>query len=391
MIAVIADDFTGAAEIGGIGLRHGLNVVIETEIIQQTDADVLIIATDTRSLQADESTEVLKDLTQQLLGLNPDFIFKKVDSVLRGNIYTELQAQMKASRKKRSIIVPANPALKRIIRHGTYYIDGVPLDKTNFSKDPDYPVLSASVAEIIGGQNVYTCLTPKSKLPENGLILGDVTGIDDLKKWADIIDESTQAAGGSGFFDALLKNRKVKGKIKKSVFSEFGDKILYVLGSRFQKEEQQLEIIKSSGYMLSDMPEEIYFNKNFHPSLFDVWVDEITEGLKNKRKVVISVTHTSHAEPQLSQRIKENIGDLIKKVTDKIKIDELIIEGGSTTSVVLNYLNITKLYPLQEFNTGVIRMKTEDRPDFFITTKPGSYFWPENLWLKQDLNQIAFK
>jgi hypothetical protein len=34
MIAVIADDFTGAAEICGIGLRHGLNVILETEAIK---------------------------------------------------------------------------------------------------------------------------------------------------------------------------------------------------------------------------------------------------------------------------------------------------------------------------------------------------------------------
>ena len=32
MIVVIADDFTGAAEIGGIGLKYGLKVVIETNL-----------------------------------------------------------------------------------------------------------------------------------------------------------------------------------------------------------------------------------------------------------------------------------------------------------------------------------------------------------------------
>ena len=49
MIAVIADDFTGAAEIGGIGLRHGMRVVIETEPVPNGQVDLLVIATDSRS------------------------------------------------------------------------------------------------------------------------------------------------------------------------------------------------------------------------------------------------------------------------------------------------------------------------------------------------------
>jgi uncharacterized protein YgbK (DUF1537 family) len=86
MIAVIADDFTGAAEIGGIGLRHGLNVIIETEPIRNRSADLIIIANDTRSLRADEASGQIAQITEHLMQLKPGFIFKKIDSVLRGNI-----------------------------------------------------------------------------------------------------------------------------------------------------------------------------------------------------------------------------------------------------------------------------------------------------------------
>jgi len=50
MIAVIADDFTGAAELGGLGLRYGMSVEIETEVTNDCKVDLLIIATDTRSV-----------------------------------------------------------------------------------------------------------------------------------------------------------------------------------------------------------------------------------------------------------------------------------------------------------------------------------------------------
>ncbi len=385
MIAVIADDFTGAAEIGGIGLRHGLDVVIETETIQQCDADLLIIASDTRSLPAKEASELLWDITKKLLKLNPDLIYKKVDSVLRGNISKELFAQMNASGKMRSVIIAANPALKRFITKGIYYIDGVPLEETNFSKDPEYHVFSSSVSEIVGGTDVYSCLNPDSILPKNGLIIGDVTNQSDLKRWTDKIDESTLPAGASGFFDALLVNRQIRGTTDYSNPEEFGEKILYVLGSTFQKEKKQLAVIKSSGYLLSNMPEEIYFNKNFNPKMIETWAGEIIAGLNDKRKVVTLVTHLSHAEPQLSLRIMKHLGELIKNVVEKTELDELIIEGGSTTSVVLKYLNINKLYPVQEFDTGVIRMKPEGDRNLFITTKPGSYTWPDILWSNKEI------
>ncbi|MFO7658561.1 MAG: four-carbon acid sugar kinase family protein [Bacteroidales bacterium] len=384
MIAVIADDFTGAAEIGGIGLRHGLKVVIETKSIQRCDADLLVFATDTRSLAPDHASEVMREITGKILNLKPSLIYKKLDSVLRGNISAELLAQMQVAGKQRAVIVAANPALKRIIRDGIYYIDGVPLEETNFSKDPEYPVISSSVSEIIGGSNLFTCISPDSSLPDEGLILGDVTELDDLKKWALQIDESTFPAGASGFFDALLTNREITGNENYSCAKDFGNNILYILGSTYPKSEHQLSTIESSGYLLSDMPREIYFNKDFNPSVLDHWADEIVHGLSNKRKVVVSVTHFSNAEPLLSERIKENLGVLVKKVFRKIDLNELIIEGGSTTSVILNHLNINKLYPVQELDTGVIRMKTDESRGTYITTKPGSYTWPGILWMKND-------
>src|SRR3954470_9670635 len=103
MIAVIADDLTGAAELAGIGLNHGLRTEVSTTVDERCDADLLIIATDTRSLPLDKAKEIMHDLTVQLLQLKPRFIFKKIDSVLRGHIVEELQSQLIASGLKRAL------------------------------------------------------------------------------------------------------------------------------------------------------------------------------------------------------------------------------------------------------------------------------------------------
>jgi uncharacterized protein YgbK (DUF1537 family) len=394
MIAVVADDFTGAAEIGGIGLRHGLDVIIETEPIIKNNAELIIIATDSRSLPPDEASEQIARITENLLQLNPKFVFKKLDSVLRGNIKEELLAQMKVSGQNRAMVIAANPVFKRIIRDGNYFIDDIPLNETCFASDPQYSIRSSSVLEILGADEISIMynLKPEDDLPKTGLIIGDVSGLDDLEKWAARVDENTLVAGASGFFNALLEKQKIFG-LKKRQILPFGEKALYVLGSTYPKDIDLLKKIEADGHYLSNMPKEIYYNKDFDPDYLDMWIDDIVKGINKHSKVIALIIHSRSNEPGISKRIKENIGELIKRVVEKVELNELLIEGGSTTSVVLKYLGIKKLIPVQELDTGVIRMIIEGAPDFCITTKPGSYFWPDNVWIPKDIkrfNNIAY-
>jgi uncharacterized protein YgbK (DUF1537 family) len=89
--------------------------------------------------------------------------------------------------------------------------------------------------------------------------------------------------------------------------------------------------------------------------------------------------HEGSSEPQLSQRLCQNLGDLVWKVTSRCEIDELLIEGGDTAATVLELLKIRKLKPVQEFLTGVIRMEVIGNRNFYVTTKPGSYKWTEDI------------
>ena len=127
------------------------------------------------------------------------------------------------------------------------------------------------------------------------------------------------------------------------------------------------------------MPVEIYRNKNFDPLLIQHWADEIVQQIKNNQKVIVSILHPKSEEENISVRIRENIGQLIHKVVDQVELDDLLIEGGATASVIFKYMGITRLYPFQEMEAGVIQMKVSGYPNLCITTKPGSYNWPERL------------
>ena len=380
MIAVIADDFTGAAEIGGVGLRYGLNVLIETEVNKVEGVDLLIIATDTRSLSVDEAYREVIRITRQLLDLAPTFIFKKTDSVLRGHVAKELEAQMLVADKKQAVIVAANPSVGRTIVQGQYFVDSMPLDETSFADDPEFPVRTSKVTDIVKPSEyaVYS-IGLNDKLPDAGIFIADVTGPDELNEWVGKVTQEMIVAGGSGFFDALLGSMFPLKLTAVPPDLSFGESSLFVFGSMYPKQAVMLEKFYNNKVIKMNMPEGIYYNTNKYSDLLTEWSDQIINQLKIGNSVVVTIDHQPENDAGLQHRLRESIGQLVSNVENQFDLNDMFIEGGATTSVILKYLHINKLYPYNEADFGVIQMKAEGYPNLCITTKPGSYLWPEQV------------
>lgn len=393
MIAVIADDFTGAAEIGGVGLKYGLRVIIETQINGTVDTDLLVIAADTRSLPAESASNEIEHITEQLLKQKPEFIFKKLDSVLRGNIGAEIVSQLKVSGQKRGIIVAGNPAFGRVIENGIYKVNQIPIAETWFARDLGNTAHSSLVTEIVSPKNIQTYSLPvEAELPDQGLIIGDVKDQSDLEKWGKRIPEDTLMAGGAGFFDALIgKNLKVLPK-EYQEFMNFGGKSLFVFGSKFPKKNKFPMGLNQHDTVQSNMPDAIYLNPAFDPELLNSWAEEIVKNLVSGKNVIVTIVQNYSQEEKLSARIRLNIGELVRLVVSKTSLSNLVLEGGATTSAIFKSLKVKKLFPNRLIEQGIIQMKTNEFPDMTITTKPGSYMWPENASIPREddfLNETA--
>ena len=392
MIAVIADDFTGAAEIGGIGLNHGLRVLIETKVKAVSGIDLLIIATDTRSLSPMQAVPVIRKITELLNKIQPSLIYKKVDSVLRGNVGQELHTQMEVSGIKKALIVAGNPHFGRTIQNGIFMISSVPLAETDFANDPDFPVRSSSVLEILqnSGCQVFS-KSVEEDLPEEGIVVADVKDQNDMLKWISRTDDTTALAGGAEFFDMLLSS-KFSGKpfSENSIFFP-GEKTLFIFGSRYPKRPEFVDSLCSAGILFQNMPEEIYLRRDFARIHFDDWVSGVVKNLRENRKVAVMAGYSGRSERILAKRIRETMALLVQQVMKEVDLTDLFIEGGATTSEILRVLRIKKMYPCRVIDRGIIQMKVRKYPALWITTKPGSYSWPSSLPLEKrnDLIEIV--
>src|ERR1043166_5608336 len=149
MIGVIADDLTGAAELGGIGWRHGLSAEVVIEGPAPGEPGVVCLDTDSRSSPPGEAAQRATTAASTLGAAGASWLYKKVDSVLRGPITAELVAVMQRLDMQRILLVPANPGLGRTIEGGRYFIHGQPIDETDFRRDPEFPRLTSSVRVLL--------------------------------------------------------------------------------------------------------------------------------------------------------------------------------------------------------------------------------------------------
>jgi uncharacterized protein YgbK (DUF1537 family) len=116
MIAVIADDFTGAAELAGISLKYGLKIELSLGKENATNADILIISTNSRSLGKADALHVTKKAVQNLAALKPSFIYKKIDSVLRGHLRRHLFYQPILPWEEQLVMVNILSTVKKLMR-----------------------------------------------------------------------------------------------------------------------------------------------------------------------------------------------------------------------------------------------------------------------------------
>src|ERR1051326_6400221 len=150
MIGVIADDLTGAAELGGVGLRHGLKAEVIIHGRCDSEADLICFDTDSRSCAAKEAARRAALATRKLRKAGARWIYKKVDSVLRGQVVAEVRAIQKALGLRAVLLVPANPGLGRVIRHGQYYVKGKLINQRSSAHYPGCPGFSGIFLKLLG-------------------------------------------------------------------------------------------------------------------------------------------------------------------------------------------------------------------------------------------------
>ena len=381
MVIVIADDFTGAAEIGGIGLRYGYDVHMYTSSDDDFKGDMVIFATNIRARDEFSAMKILQDLLLKVKDLPNSMIFLKLDSVFRGHVKISLHTALKLLNKNRVIFIPANPSLDRTIENGIYYYQGKPLLETGFFSDSMSENKTSHVFDLIEKEEHDKIEVASShQTLSQGIIIGNAAAVKDLEEWAKASGNDNILAGGANFFDALLKQNKIKPKDDKIPSGNIGEIRLYICGSAHVNSKNALRKAAGKGAVIHNIPERIFQPREREKEM-QIWSDKIISDIKTHNSVIVAVGKPEFDEiEELPALIEKTFASLVHKVLENQQLDELIIEGGATAYAILSKINYTKFSPVQEYAPGVIRMKSEEEKDLYITVKPGSYKWQKEIW-----------
>jgi uncharacterized protein YgbK (DUF1537 family) len=370
MIAVIADDLTGAAEIAGIALGFGLRVSLYMGPgNNDPEADLVIVSTDGRSKPLDEAKLVTEASIRWLLSLHPQFIFKKTDSLLRGHVREELVLQMKMTGLDSVLLIPANPSLGRTIRQGQYLINKTPLHETPFAHDPEFPARSSMVTEILASKDVVS-VGLMAELSAAGINIGDVSSSDDMSQWVKRLTSDMIPAGGGDFFSAILRSKCASVDL---LSVQPRSPILFVKGSAFGDEShpvRQAAILQGEAMLID--PSMI----NNGPELHREWVQTAAGILTEKGMLFIGFDHLLFSPQSNPVNMRTCMADFIDAVCAICMPAELFVEGGSTAQAILDKMNISHCRPSGIWSRGVVRL---DSFRLAVTVKPGSYPLPEVL------------
>lgn len=399
-IFIIADDFTGANDTGVKFAKAGYDTsVINNDNLDSSKSDVLVVNTETRLINEDEAVKRIENISKYLENQK---IYKKIDSTFRGNIGKEIETLLNKLNKKIYVIANAFPSMNRTVKNGISYVAGVPLNETDFAKDPINPIKTSNIAEILKISYSYNVKIVRVEDILNGKFIEEfkydlknnkkVIYICDGEKEEDLISlskivykylDTILCVGCAGFADALMNT--------------IGDflPICFVSGSLSSKSILQLNKISDKYAKIIDINKDLFFSNNIEELKKDLNI-QIEFALKQKKHIIISVTTKkedrkenkfyaekySISEDEMPEYISHLTAKLVKYILSYMRIKALFVSGGNTAIHIIKEFNSNEIKILGEIENGVPYgiILDGEYPYLQISTKAGG-FGDEDLYL----------
>lgn len=401
---VLADDLTGAAEIAGIANRLGCQVELSRVAARSPDSRVTVIDTDSRSLSDNDAASRMLDVLGRIDPPPGALLFKKTDSVFRGPIAAEIDAIVRRLGLRSAVLLAQNPSRGRTVRDGIYRIDGVPLDRTAFARDPTHPATSAHVTRLLGDHATVRSLPVDASIPTGSneppaaLLVLDAASEDDVHRWASRLPANVLPAGGADFFTAwlsrVLSATTLGGPAEeRSHLSSRADPIggspahvsLLVRGTASPLTEATRGAIERRGFHWLAMPDAVLASNATDASPMPDWVRQLAVALDRHGAIAVHVDRAVDGSAGVPRRIEQLLAEATARVLAARHVDELMVEGGATASAICRRLRWERFAVVEELSPGIVRLRpmVQDaatpaiRVTPTLTIKPGSYPWPD--------------
>ena len=348
-ILAIADDTTGAIEVGAKFAGAGVSTLVTIGNHPEFDRDGFVVDAETRHISSWEARERILELAGAAIEAGVPYLFKKTDSTLRGHIAVEFQALIDAFPDRPLLYVPAYPRMGRTVKNGQLYVHGAGLAETPFAADLLNPSGQGSIPELLAGVCSAPVLTASSgeriqellaAVPGGVIIVCDGTTDDDLRSAAEALAASGKdciVAGTAGFCEpwvnALPIERTFRGEVP------VVRRCLAINGSLHPASSAAIFRALGAGIPVISVADQAAGD--------DLTVAALAEALSAHPWVAFTTTGGC------PESVVTRMGELAARAIELQPVDGVAVFGGDTTLGVLDALGVNVVEPIRDLLSGI--------------------------------------
>lgn len=396
---IVADDLSGAADCGvGCAISNLRTLILLDRNAGPIDADVVAVDADSRRMSSAQAEEVTEAIIHDHLKGRRQFLYKKLDSTLRGNVGVELTAALKAFRSvckvadgERGIVVlaPAFPKGGRTTVAGRQLVYSVPLEHTEIGRR-DGLVDRAYLPGMLRASGLHPHLIPLNLVRSGRELLQ--REMNELRSGADVLvcdaetDEdlctiATAAvslgpgvmwAGSAGLAHQLSRVARIS---RTDCFAAKPSSLacgptLIAVGSLAGTSREQIAALPHDVLQLCITPDVLRAGTE-SPEWY-VRSREIHDAVRSGSDAVVFLSRDANADLSQGRFLATALANLILPCANEI--GALVLTGGETARSVLSALGVNRLRLLGELEPGLPISITEGwHRNLPVLTKAGDF------------------
>ncbi len=387
-IVVIADDLTGAADSGVAFAIHGLRGAVVFGPAGPPDIDVLMRSTESRDGDVEAAMLAHQRVIAELRGAGestfPRWVYKKVDSALRGHPGEELIAVMDALGETTALVAPALPSQGRTTVDGRQYVGDPRLERDSggtpgggidlierFSRQPGRAVRHLRLETVRDGTGAIERFLSAAG---EGIMVVDAETDADLFTIASAVAESPirVLCGSAGFA------RQCARALPLTPSPHAGNRpaieegpVLIVAGSTHPATLAQVDHLRRAGYPVVRPVQAMLEGDVAHE---DSAASELARHVASGRSAILTTAGMDRS-PRGASFVAARLAGIVAQTAARTRLAGLIISGGDVAANILSGLDATLFHLCGEVRPampwGIVESPTV--PPLLVATKAGSF------------------
>jgi uncharacterized protein YgbK (DUF1537 family) len=394
----IADDLTGATDLGGTLVREGLRVALVVGARATDDRsaahDAVILALKSRSIPAAGAVALALDALRSLRHAGAEQIYFKYastfDSTPAGNIGPVTDALADALDARLVVACPAFPANGRIVRDGELIVDGVPLADGPMRSHPLNPMTESSVVRLLAAQTSRPVGLVDHRVVAGGAAairrrlgelrtagvrhaVADASDEGDLDAIAEAIVDEPLVSGASALAGAIARRaaRAPRPRPQTGLADLGGTPGAVLAGSASRATRAQVARFAATHATLVVDPAAALADRGLAERI----VAEASRILEGGPVLVAAAAPREEPAPTAGAAIERVLGDVASRLVQR-GVRRLVVAGGETSGSVVAALGLDRLEIGREIDPGVpvvVAPGAEGRPAIGLVLKSGNF------------------